>query len=430
MNSLDREHIVIINDYGHINGGMSKAAISSAIGLARKGYRVIYFCAVEPIDPEMRQNGVEVVCTRQQEILKDSNRLRAATQGLWNFKAAARLDKLLANLPAKGTIVHLHSWTKALSSSLMPVISRHRVPSIMTLNEYSISCPNIGFYNYQTQKSCKLKPLSWQCLLTNCDSRMMSHKIWRVLRQIIQKRVGKIPQNMKNYIAVSKFSYGVLESYLPKGARVFHNYNPIDVPQEPAVEVGTNSDFLFVGRLAPEKGCLVFAEASNKVGCQAVFVGDGELRDQVIGINPAANVTGWQSHQWVQRWLSKARALVFPSLWYETQGMVVMEAAAKGVPAIVSDGCAARDLIVPNETGLLFRNGDIADLAEKISALQDSNLAEDLGRRAYERYWANPNSIENHISDLVKIYNYLLREGQHNGDISIELGDISSTLSR
>ena len=55
----------------------AKVAISSAIGLARKGYRVIYFCAVEPIDPELRQNGVEVVCTRQQEILKDSNRMRA-----------------------------------------------------------------------------------------------------------------------------------------------------------------------------------------------------------------------------------------------------------------------------------------------------------------------------------------------------------------
>ena len=67
------------------------------------------------------------------------------------------------------------------------------------------------------------------------------------------------------------------------------------------------------------------------------------------------------------------------------KALVVLEAAAKGVPAIVSDGCAARDLIV-HETGLFFRNGDIADLAEKISALQDPKLAEDLGRRAYERY--------------------------------------------
>ena len=121
---------------------------------------MIYFCAVEPIDQELRQNGVEVVCTGQQEILKDSNRMRAATQGIWNFKAAAMLDKLLANLPAKGTIVHLHGWTKALSSSLMPVIFRHQVPSIITLHDYFISCPNVGFYNYQTQKSCGLKPLS------------------------------------------------------------------------------------------------------------------------------------------------------------------------------------------------------------------------------------------------------------------------------
>jgi len=429
MNLIDSV-IVIIHDTGHINGGEAKVAISSAIGLARKGYRVIYFCAVEPIDPDLRKNRVEVVCTGQQEILKDPNRLRAAVQGFWNFKAASLLDKLLGNLPARRTIVHMHGWHKALSASLMPVILRRRVHLIVTLHGYFIACPNIGFYNYHTQKSCNLKPLSWQCLRTNCDSRKMSHKIWRVIRQIIQNRVGKIPQSMKNYITISKFSFDVLKPYLPKGARVFHNFNPIDVAQEPAVEVATNSDFVFVGRLTPEKGCLLFAEAAAKLGCPAVFVGDGELRDQVAGINPEAHVTGWQSHQSVQRWLSKARALVFSSLWYETLGMVVMEAAAKGVPAIVSDGCAARDLIVPNETGLLFRNGDIDDLAEQISALQDPKLAEDLGRRAYERYWANPKNLENHINDLVIFYNILLRGGPHNGDRPIESDDISSTLSR
>ena len=131
----------------------------------------------------------------------------------------------------------------------------------------------------------------------------------------------------------------------------------------------------------------------------------------------------------MQRWLSKARALVFPSLWYETQGLVVMEAAAKGVPAIVSDGCAARDFIVHGETGLLFRNGDVADLAEKISMLKDPKLAEHLGRQAYERYWANPNSMENHISDLIKYYHHILNEGQHIGDSPKGLNGIPSILS-
>lgn len=409
--NLTSANIVIIHDSGHINGGEAKVAISSAVGLARRGYRVIYFCAMEPIDPELRKNGVEVVCSGQQEILKDPNRLRAAVQGVWNFKAAALLDKLLRDLPAQETIVHLHGWHKALSSSLMPVIYRRKVHLIITLNTYFTACPNVGFYNYHTQKSCNLKPLSRQCLLTNCDSRHMAYKVWRVARQFIQKRIGRMPRDTKNFIIVSKYSYQVLQPYLPKGARIFHVPNPIDITQQPAVEVAANDEFLMVARLVPEKGCLPFAEASKRVGCKAVYVGDGELREQILSVNPQAHIAGWQSYPEYQQWLSRARALIFPSLWHEAQPLVVLEAAAKGVPAIVSDACAARDLIRDGETGLLFRNGDVTDLAEKILLMQDPKLAKQLGREAYKRFWENPIAIDNHINDLIKVYNSLLNRG-------------------
>jgi glycosyltransferase involved in cell wall biosynthesis len=404
MKSIDKEYIVIVNDFGYINGGTAKVAISSAIGLRRKGYKVIYFCAVEPVNQELRQGGVQVVCTGQHEILKNSSRMSAATQGVWNFRAARILGKILEDLPPKSTIVHLHGWTKALSSSLMPVIFRHQVLPIITLHDYFISCPNGGFYNYNTQESCVLKPLSRQCLLTNCDSRNMGHKVWRVARQIIQERIGRIPEGIKNFIVLSDFSYRLLNPYLPQGTRVFHVPNPIDIAQEPAAEVAANDEFLMVGRLTLEKGCMLLAEASKQKDCKTVFVGDGEVREQISRLNPEAHLTGWQSHPEVQRWLSKSRALVFPSLCHETQGLTILEAAAKGVPAIVSDGCAGRNLIVHGETGLLFHNGDVVDLAEKIMMLKDPKLAEHLGRQAYEKYWASPYTIDKHTSTLVNIY--------------------------
>jgi glycosyltransferase involved in cell wall biosynthesis len=401
---VNKPNIVIVNDAGHINGGATKTALTSAVGLAIRGYRVIYFCAVEPIDQELRNHGVEVVCTGQQEILKDPNRIRAAIQGAWNAKAARVLDRLLKNLPVQETIVHLHSWTKALSSSLMPVVRRRRVRAIITLNDYFSCCPNGTFYNFQTQEACALRPLSLTCLLTNCDSRKVSHKVWRFARQIIQKSLGGIPGDLKEFIAVSDFSYNILRSYLPQGARVYHVPNPIDVGKESATMVASRDEFIMVGRLNLEKGCLPFAEASRQIGCKAVFVGDGEIREQILRLNPAAQITGWQTPREVQRWLSRARCLVFPSQWYEANPLVVLEAAAKGVPAIVSDGCASRDSIVHGASGLLFRKGDVGDLRDKLLMLQDPGLAEYLGRQAYERYWANPCTLENHVDALVSVY--------------------------
>ena len=321
MKSIENKYVVIVNDFGHINGGAAKVAITSALGLSRTGYQVIYFCAVEPLAQELRQSGVQVVCTGQHEILKNYSRIGAAIQGIWNFRAARMLGKILADLPPKSTVVHLHGWTKALSSSLMPVIFRHQVIPIVTLHDYFISCPTGGFYNYHTQESCGLKPLSPQCFLTNCDSRNMGHKVWRVARQIVQERMGKIPEGIKEFIALSDFSYRLLQPYLPQGARVFRVPNPIDTAQEPAVEVAVNDEFLVVGRLSLEKGYLLFAEASKQGDCKAVFVGDGEVGEQISSINPEAHITGWQAHPEVQRWLSRSRALVFPSLCHETQGL-------------------------------------------------------------------------------------------------------------
>jgi len=85
-----------------------------------------------------------------------------------------------------------------------------------------------------------------------------------------------------------------------------------------------------------------------------------------------------------------------------------LEAAAKGVPAIVSDSCAGRDLIVPGETGLLFHNGDVVDLVEKIMMLKAPKLAEHLGRQAYKKYWASPYTLDRHTDALITIYGEVL----------------------
>ena len=72
------------------------------------------------------------------------------------------------------------------------------------------------------------------------------------------------------------------------------------------------------------------AAAAEQVPCR--FIGAGMARDAIAHVNPQAILSGWMSHRDSMRALREARALVFPSLWYETLGLVVLEAAAIGVP--------------------------------------------------------------------------------------------------
>jgi glycosyltransferase involved in cell wall biosynthesis len=357
--------------------------------------------------PELESESVHVVCTGQADILNDPNRIRAAFQGLWNLRAARKMVQLLDSFDPIGTVVHLHGWTKSLSSSVIrPVLKRH-IPVICTMHEYFIACPNGGFYDYRSNSICHLRGLSLPCLTTNCDKSGYGHKLWRVGRQIIQKSGGHLPGGIKEFIAISRFSRNILEPYLPPDARIHQIVNPVFVDKTEPVPVAGNDTFLFVGRLTPEKGVFLFAEAARLAGVTPHFVGDGECRDELVRRFPDATVTGWLGAGELEACMRRARALVLPSLWYETQGLVVAEAAARGIPAIVPENSAAAEAVLDGRTGLCFARGSAPDLATKMMRLKNPDLARTLGREAYRQFWEDPPTLDRHLDRLEPLYHLI-----------------------
>ena len=63
----------------------------------------------------------------------------------------------------------------------------------------------------------------------------------------------------------------------------------------------------------------------------------------------------------------RALAVVVPSVWEETFGLVVVEAKAAAVPAIATDHASFPDLIEPGRDGVLVPPGDPAALAEALA---------------------------------------------------------------
>lgn len=400
--------VVIVSDFAHVNGGAASVAIAGAIGLARRGHGVSFFSAVGPADTRLEKSGVQVLCTEQCEIAKDPRRIRAAMQGVWNRSAARAFAERLRELDRRDTIIHLHGWSKALSSSVVRTAIDGGFKVVCTLHDYFCACPTGGFFDARTASHCHVKPLSLACITCNCDVRSYRHKLWRVVRQLAQEKVGRIPAGIDTFIVLSRLSRLVLQPYLPKAARMFEVSNPIDIPLGSPVDVGSNRAFTMIGQLSLLKGGQLFAAVARHCGVQAVFVGDGPSTQEIAAANPAATITGWVSQERVGEYLSKARALVFPSLWYEAQPLAVLEAAARGVPAVVSDGCAAAESVRDGMTGLVFKNGDATSLAAALRRLSDDDLVRRLGRGAYETYWADPPVLERHVAELERVYRCVL----------------------
>ncbi len=396
--------VIVINDFAQINGGAAQVALASALGLAESGHRVTFFAAVPPDAVFSGHANLTWVVTGQHEIAQDPNRLRAMIQGVWNMRARRMLRATLQRFDPRSTIVHLHGWSKALSSSVVRECVERNFRVVCTLHDYFVACPNGGFYNFRKNAICGLRPLTLPCVLENCDSRSYAQKLWRVMRQIVQREFGGLPGGISAFISVSKFSGNILKSHLPRGCPVFEIQNPVvSAKGQPSV-IMDSSPFVYMGRLSAEKGSVLLADAAAELDCDLLYIGDGSARSETESRIPKAQFTGWLPRAEALDRLKTARALVLPSLWYETQGMVVLEAAALGVPAIVPDTSAARDLVQDGHSGLWFTGGDVNSLRDAMMRLMATEVAQGMGRAAYTQYWHNPPTLEQHLVLLEHAY--------------------------
>jgi len=85
--------------------------------------------------------------------------------------------------------------------------------------------------------------------------------------------------------------------------------------------------------------------------------------------------------------MQSARILICPSVWYESFGMIIVEAFSTGLPVIASDLGAMAELVHHERTGLLFTPGDPVALAHTVSyALDHPTLLREMRGQARSEY--------------------------------------------
>lgn len=400
-------HVVIVADHAHINGGQMKVAIESALGLAARGHTVTYFAAVGPADPRLSEAGIRTIVLGQDDLKSSASLTRYGLQWLWNRPAAAALAALLEHCNPSATVLHVHAWAKVLSPSLGPVLAASRVPVVFTMHEYYTACPNGGFYDYPKAAPCHRVPLSAACIGHNCDSRSYARKLMRVGRHALTLW-GGLARSPDAVITISDLQRAALQPYLPANIPFFDVSNPVDVaPLGPKPDPSAG-DLVFVGRLSPEKGPALYGEAAKRLSLRPVFVGDGPLREDLLARFPDAEITGWLSPTETAQRVRAARAIVFPSVWYEGQPLIVLESLALGTPVIVSDVCAARESVIDGVSGVWFRSGDVDALAAAMAQFADDRHVAAMSHAAYDRFWADASTLDRHLDRIETVYRSVL----------------------
>lgn len=159
--------------------------------------------------------------------------------------------------------------------------------------------------------------------------------------------------------------------------------------------------FLYAGKLEPKKrildllAALAIARAKSRAPLHLLVVGTGELQAEAQAVARAQSLpvtfAGFLNQSEMPEAYVACDALVLPSDYGETWGLVVNEAMACSRAAIVSDrvGCGP-DLIRHGVTGLTFAFGDPGALARELArAANHPELLVGMGEHARERVLAH-----------------------------------------
>ncbi len=195
--------------------------------------------------------------------------------------------------------------------------------------------------------------------------------------------------------------------------------------------------FLFVGRIMKYKGLPIIIDAmklldEKGIDFRMVFVGGGadadEMKEKVKGYGLESKVifTGPEhDREKLRAWNTRADLFLFPSV-YDTNGIVVREAAACGLGSVLIEGSCAAEGITHGRNGYLIEENaeSMAVLLEEVSKNLDN--AHDVGQHAMDEIYI---SWEDSVKDAYRRYEEIrqmvadgriVRRKKHGSDYFLE----------
>ncbi|PTX53734.1 glycosyltransferase involved in cell wall biosynthesis [Melghirimyces profundicolus] len=341
--------ILLVHNYYQIPGGEEQVFAEETKLLQDKGHEVIKF-------------------TLDNDDIQHMSRLSLGYKTIWNNTVYGQLRTLVRK--ERPQVVHFHNTLPLISPAAYHAAKNEGATVVQTLHNYRLLCSNsLLFRNGQPCEECLRTRFHWPGIKHACyrNSKIATATVATMIST--NRLLGTWRDKIDLYIALSGFSKNkFIEGGIPEEKIVV---KPNFIFSDPQLGSGKGEYALYVGRLSQEKGLDTLLSAWGKLEntIPLKIVGDGPLRDQVIGMTektPEIKWLGWKPLNEIYPLMGEAKVLIFPTKCYENCPRVPLESFAKGTPVIAPDLGATAELIDHRRTGLLFRPNDPSDLAEKV----------------------------------------------------------------
>ena len=339
--------------------------------------------------------------------LGELDQLRLGASAVWSRAAVAQVRRIIRQRGIE--VVHVHNLFPTLSPAVLRAARAEGAAVLVTLHNYRLMClPANLLRDGKVCESC-VGRLPWRGVQHACyrDSRLGSAAL---ATSLSLHRAIRTYSDVTRFLAVGEF---VRKKHIEAGipaSRISVKPNfTWPVPHRG----GPGDYFLFLGRLASEKGVDTLLRTWSLLGSDArlVIVGEGPQGESLRTVAPeGVEFRGEVPPAEVAGILEGARALLVPSRWYEAAPRTIIEAYAAGVPVVASRFGALPELVQEDVTGFLAQPDDAESWADQIRALGEDATSERLGHGALG-LWSERYSPQRGLEGLERAYQNAIAGG-------------------
>jgi glycosyltransferase involved in cell wall biosynthesis len=401
--------ILQINSCHYRRGGADVVYLNTGELLRQKGHDVFFFSMADEknLPDAYADYFPKSTDPRNLSIIK---KIKLAPSFIYNREAYDKLSLLLDKI--KPDIAHIHLFLGKLSSSILKVLRKKKIPVVATVHDYRFICPAYLFLDGQN-KICEkcINGFYLNCTLKRCSEGNLFQSLMLSADAYFRKYSINPINYIHKFIFVSDFirkkHISFNAEYHPK-EKLLYNFVP-DLDKIVPTSIKGNY-FLFYGRISREKGIDTLLKATEKTGISLKVVGTGSLYEKYISINyKNIEFLGYKSGNELSELIRYASFIIVPSEWYENNPLTILEAYSYGKPVIGSRIGGIPEIIEEGQTGFLFEAGNQSQLTDtllKADLLSDTDYQKmSIAARAFASSHFHP---ELHYTNLMNIYNELV----------------------
>lgn len=295
-------------------------------------------------------------------------------------------------------IVHIHNTFPLWTYSVFDFFKKKNVPIIMTLHNYRLIWEKLGLFNKDREKYGYFK-----------DSNIASF----VISKFINKRKDLL-KNVSKFITHTEFTkYEFSKHVIPENKLVIKP-NFLNSTNNKIQSISEKNNAIFASRISKEKGILTLIKAFEKIDINLDILGDGPLFNEVKKKKfNNIKLHGNLHRDEVNKFITKSKFLVFPSEWYESFPMTILEAFREGTLVLASNIGSIKSIIKDRFNGILFEPGNTSDFIDKVKwILNNQRECDQIALNANNEFNQKYSSEVNY-KQLIDVYEKAIKDNEN-----------------